>query len=80
MHTIILYLSLLLVACGGAAGEYSDGTPDGGTVPDAGGPSEPRIPLCPGEYPPEPTDCQTLVYDLRTGYCNAWSPCSELGQ
>ena len=39
---------------------------------------DPSMPLCEGETGPEPGDCQTLVYKLATGYCERFSPCSEL--
>jgi hypothetical protein len=65
-----LILGALVLACGGSVGEAPVDAPDGG-----GAPERVEIPNCPGEREPEQDDCQTLVYDLATGYCNRWEPC-----
>lgn len=68
-----LILGAFLAACGGTANWTPDPLPD--PLPADAGATEPPVPLCPGEEEPAPTDCQTLVYDLATGYCNRWQPC-----
>lgn len=70
----------LLLGCAGAAEEPGV---DAGAEPDAGAPEladagcglsfDQAIAAHPGERV-----CQTTLYDLRTGYCTHWQPCSEL--
>jgi hypothetical protein len=38
---------------------------------------EPEIPLCEGETGWVPGDCQTLVYNPVSGYCNQFAPCAQ---
>lgn len=89
MRTIPL-VALLLVACGGEADladPMVDETTDDTTADDTTDETEEPavddrvIPLCEGSVGPDeiPDACQTLVYG-RGGYCNRWTPCSELGQ
>lgn len=66
---------LLLLACGGAAGEGDE--PVDAMVeaaPDA--PAETVVPLCEGSAEQTPALCQELRYGLR-GYCNYWHECAS---
>jgi hypothetical protein len=61
------------VACGGAVDDAPE--TDETSVQDVVVDEQPETPLCPGAREPGPDDCQTLVYNLVTGYCNVWEAC-----
>jgi hypothetical protein len=66
MRVALVGLVMGLVACGGAAGSLAEQeTGDAGqAAPDAGAERQ----------------CQTLIYNPRTGYREEWGPCSALGR
>lgn len=57
----VILASIALVACGGyAAGPRNEGEAEAYAAADAG---------------PRPRECQTITYDLRTGYASSWGAC-----